>query len=89
IVSPFRGCSGLRANPKRAWLFIQCVDDKTVFAHHGTDLKTASANPDTELWLAPGCGHVKAFTEHPAEWQRRVFAFLERELARAGGDASR
>ncbi len=79
----------VRAHPERAWLFIQCADDRTVFPHHGTDLKAASANPATELWMAPGCDHVKAFTQHPAEWERRVIAFLERELARAPGAASR
>ncbi len=79
----------VRAHPERAWLFIQCVDDKTVFAHHGRDLKAASANPETELWMVDGCDHVKAFTEHPAEWQQHVFTFLDRELGRAPGAASR
>ncbi len=73
----------VRAHPERAWLFIQCVDDKTVYAHHGRDLKVASANPDTDLWMVDGCDHVKAFTEHPTEWTQHVFAFLDRELARA------
>ncbi len=72
----------VRAHPERAWLFIQCDADKTVFPHHGTDLKAASANPDTELWMVHGCDHVKAFTEHPAEWTQHVLAFLDRELAR-------
>ncbi|HET7699763.1 MAG TPA: alpha/beta hydrolase [Candidatus Limnocylindria bacterium] len=88
-VASVRPAEVVRRDPRRAWLFIQCADDQTVFAHHGTDLRAASANPETELWMAPGCDHVKAFTEHPAEWQRRVFAFLDRELARAGGAASR
>jgi pimeloyl-ACP methyl ester carboxylesterase len=79
----------VRAHPERAWLFIQCLDDKTVFAHHGRDLKAASANADTQLWLVDGCDHVRAFTTHPAEWQQHVFAFLDRELARAPGAASR
>jgi len=79
----------VRAHPERAWLFIQCVDDKTVFAHHGRDLKAASANVDTELWMVDGCDHVKSSTVHPGEWQQHVFAFLDRELARAPGAASR
>lgn len=72
----------VHAHPERAWLFIQCDADKTVFPHHGTDLKAASANPDTELWMVHGCDHVKAFTEHPAEWTQHVLSFLDRELAR-------
>ena len=79
----------VRSHPERAWLFIQCTADGTVFAHHGTDLKAASANPRTELWMIDGCKHVAAFTDHPAEWQQRVLAFLDREIERAQGAASR
>jgi fermentation-respiration switch protein FrsA (DUF1100 family) len=79
----------VRAHPERAWLFIQCTADPTVFAHHGTDLKAASANPRTELWMVDGCLHVQAFTDHPAEWQQHVLTFLDREIERAQGTASR
>lgn len=79
----------VRAHPERAWLFIQCDADKTVFPHHGTDLQAASANPDTELWMVPGCDHVQAFTKHPDEWAQHVFAFLDREIAKAPPAASR
>jgi fermentation-respiration switch protein FrsA (DUF1100 family) len=72
----------VREHPERAWLFIQCDADKTVFAHHGRDLRAASANPDTELWMVPGCDHVKAFTEHPVEWQQHVMTFLDRQIAK-------
>ena len=70
----------VRDHPERAWLFIQCENDTTVFRHHGLELKAASANPQTELWLVPGCEHVKAFDTHTAEWQQRVLAFLGREI---------
>jgi fermentation-respiration switch protein FrsA (DUF1100 family) len=70
----------VRDHPERAWLFIQCENDTTVFRHHGVELKAASANPQTELWLVPGCEHVKAFDTHTAEWQQRVLAFLGREI---------
>jgi hypothetical protein len=68
------------AHPERAFLFVQCEDDGTVLKHHGLDLRAASANPRTELWLAPACDHVRAYATHPAEWERRVLAFLDREL---------
>jgi pimeloyl-ACP methyl ester carboxylesterase len=68
------------AHPERAFLFIQCSDDTTVLPHHGFDLKAASANPGTELWVVPGCEHVKAFAMHPDEWAQRVLGFLGREL---------
>ena len=70
----------VRDHPERAWLFIQCENDTTVFRHHGVELKAASANPQTELWLVAGCEHVKAFDTHTAEWQQRVLAFLSREI---------
>jgi pimeloyl-ACP methyl ester carboxylesterase len=79
----------VRSHPERAWLFIQCVDDKTVFAHHGIDLKTASANPQTELWMVPDCDHVQAFTKQPEAWMTHVLAFLDREIARAPSALSR
>jgi len=81
-VASVRPAEVVRAHPERAWLFIQCDGDKTVFEHHGRDLLAASANPDTELWIATGCDHVRAFTVHPAEWEQHVFAFLDREIAK-------
>lgn len=68
------------AHPERAFLFIHCVNDDTVLVHHGRDLRAASANPGTDLWLVPDCKHVQAYITHPAEWEKRVIAFLEREL---------
>jgi fermentation-respiration switch protein FrsA (DUF1100 family) len=68
------------AHPERPFLFIQCADDSMVPVHHGYDLKDASANPRTELWIVPGCEHVKAFAMHPAEWTQHVLGFLDREL---------
>jgi len=70
----------VREHPERAWLFIQCEDDMTVYKHHGVELRAASANPQTELWLVPGCDHVKAFDTQTVEWQRHVLAFLGREI---------
>jgi fermentation-respiration switch protein FrsA (DUF1100 family) len=68
------------AHPERAFLFIQCTDDTTVLLHHGLDLKAASKNPRTELWVVPGCEHVKAYATHPDEWAQHVLTFLEREF---------
>jgi len=48
--------------------------------HHGLDLKAASANPRTELWVVPGCEHVMAYATHPDEWAQHVLGFLGREL---------
>jgi fermentation-respiration switch protein FrsA (DUF1100 family) len=76
-VSPARVVA---SQPGRAFLFIHCADDQGVLVHHAYDLKAASANPRTELWIVPGCGHVKAFATHPDEWAQHVLTFLGREL---------
>ena len=68
------------AHPERPFLFIQCTDDTTVPLHHGLDLKAASANPRTELWVVPGCEHVMAYATHPDEWAQHVLGFLGQEL---------
>lgn len=72
----------VRAHPNRAFLFIHCEDDATVYVHHAYDLRAASASPKSELWIAPDCGHADALSRYPAEWESRVLAFLERELGR-------
>ena len=72
----------VRAHPERAFLFIGCDRDATVAPHHALEMKAASANPATELWMATDCGHVKAMARHPAEWESRVVAFLEAQLGR-------
>lgn len=68
------------AHPERPFLFIQCTDDTTVMLHHGRDLKAASRNSRTELWIVPGCEHVKAFATHRDEWAEHVLSFLGQEL---------
>ena len=70
----------VRAHPERAFFFIECANDHTVALHHGLDLKAASANPNTQLWVVQDCGHVKAFITHPQEWTARVIAFLDAQL---------
>ena len=72
----------VRERPGRPFLFIQCLEDKTVAPHHGFAMKAASAHPATQLWTVPGCGHVRAFQTQPAEWASRVTAFLEEQLGK-------
>ena len=40
------------------------------------------ASPDNvEVWEVPGADHTGGLTTQPAEWEQRVVAFLDRELA--------
>lgn len=70
----------VRAHPERAFLFMHCALDSTVPAHHARDLRAASANPASELWLAPNCAHVQESIVYPAEFEQRVMRFLAAQM---------
>lgn len=79
-VNDVRPIDQVRAHPDRAFFFIACDHDTTVRVHHAYEMKAASADPQTELWVAKGCEHVKAHPTYPQEWDARVLAFLEGQL---------
>jgi len=64
--------------------------DAPVLLVHGEDdrfipiaeaRRIRDANPAwVSMWEVPGAGHVTAATERPAEYQRRVLAWFEREI---------
>jgi pimeloyl-ACP methyl ester carboxylesterase len=70
----------VRAHPERAFLFIHCDGDTTVRPHHGRDLRDASGNPATRLWMASGCGHVGASALHGDEYNSRLILFVDAQL---------
>jgi len=70
----------VRSRPDRAFLFIHCDLDGVVPPKHAERLRAASANGATELWLASGCGHVGALARYPAEYERRLLAFLAAQM---------
>ena len=70
----------VRAHPERPFLFMHCAQDSAVLAHHARDLRAASANPATELWLAPNCAHVQESSVYPAEFEQRVLGFLAAQM---------
>lgn len=82
-VSQMRPVDVVRSHPERAFLFIQCQDDDYVLPHHATELRAASANASSELWLVPGCGHVDASKVAPDEYRTRVLGFLAQQYAAA------
>jgi uncharacterized protein len=43
--------------------------------------KAGAGNPNMELWIARGSGHVTAFADNREEYVRRVTAFFDRHLA--------
>ena len=70
----------VRDSPDRPFLFIHCEDDDLIRVHHARRLREASAHPDSDLWIVPGCGHVGASEAARAEYARRLLAFLDARL---------
>ncbi|OLC56180.1 MAG: hypothetical protein AUH85_06985, partial [Chloroflexi bacterium 13_1_40CM_4_68_4] len=70
----------VRAHPERAFLFIHCAEDEMVPLHHAQDLKAASQNAQSQLWIESGCQHAQGYETHPAEYQAHVLAFLDAQL---------
>lgn len=70
----------VRAHPERAILFIHCDTDPLIKVHHAQDLRAASANSASALWIAHGCDHAAAMDMYPAEYRTQVIAFLEMQI---------
>jgi fermentation-respiration switch protein FrsA (DUF1100 family) len=70
----------VRAHPEKAFLFIHCDADQIVYLHHARELRAASANPASDLWIVSGCAHVRAHDAEPAAYEARVLAFLASQL---------
>ena len=71
----------VRDSPQRPFLFIHCEDDELIRVGHARRLRKASAHPDSELWVVPGCGHCGASGVARAEYALRVLAFLDARLS--------
>ena len=70
----------VRAHPERAFLFIHCGGDKLIAPHHANELRAASANPASDLWMAAVCQHSWAFNTYPTAYEARLSAFLESQI---------
>jgi hypothetical protein len=48
---------------------------------HPAEIDAAHAfHASVEVWIAADTGHTEASRTHPAEWERRVVTFLDRNL---------
>jgi uncharacterized protein len=70
----------VRSHPERPILFIHCDTDGLIPVHHAQDLRAASANAASTLWIAHGCEHAAASDLHLAEYRTRVTAFLDSQI---------
>ena len=79
----------VRAHPERAFLFIHCSGDKLVSPHHAEELRAASLNPASDLWMAAVCQHSWAFNTYPTAYEARLGAFLESQIPAVSEHSSR
>jgi pimeloyl-ACP methyl ester carboxylesterase len=70
----------VRAHPERPFLLIHCDADGVVEVHQAYDLRSASANPDSKLWVVHGCEHVRAHDAAPAEYEALVLGFIGAQI---------
>jgi pimeloyl-ACP methyl ester carboxylesterase len=70
----------VRAHPERAFLFIHCGGDELIATHHAYELKAASANPSSDLWMAAACQHAWAFPTYPTAYEAHLIAFLDTQI---------
>ena len=61
----------------RPILFIHGELDDTVPLEHAYRLQDASQNPESQLWVVPEAGHVRAYITRPEEYISRVTAFFD------------
>jgi fermentation-respiration switch protein FrsA (DUF1100 family) len=62
------------------------TDDPNIPFEHGQQLYDAAGKPK-ELYIVPGGGHGGLMQINPAEYTRRVLAFLDTYLRASGGFA--
>jgi uncharacterized protein len=83
-----RGISGMRPAPSLFGLMPD-IAPRPVLLVAGGDVEEevltnrryrAEGGPGVQLWTVPGAGHTAGLRERPAEYERRVIAFLDRAL---------
>jgi fermentation-respiration switch protein FrsA (DUF1100 family) len=75
----------VRAMPARAFLFIHGSADTFVPLANSTELRQASANPESRLLVVPGADHVKSFTANPDLYLSILDPFLDQQIREHGG----
>ncbi len=61
----------------RPIFFIHGELDDVVPLEHAYRLQQASQNPQNQLWVVPGAGHVRAYVTHPEEYMNKITAFFD------------
>jgi uncharacterized protein len=87
-----RGVSGTRSAPSLFGLMPRIAPRPVLLVASGTLAPEAATNrryqalggANVSLWVVPGAGHTGGLRTHPAEYERRTIAFLDRALGDRG-----
>ena len=83
-----RGISGMKESPSLLPLVERIAPRPVLLIAGGAVDEEVAVNrgyqkaggSTAELWVVPGTGHTAGATKHPAEYERRITAFLDRAL---------
>ncbi|MBM3925531.1 MAG: alpha/beta fold hydrolase [SAR202 cluster bacterium] len=64
----------------RPVFFIHGQEDHVVPYRETIVLHQASKNPNNQLWIVPGAGHVHTYATHPKEYLRLIVPFFNRHI---------
>jgi len=73
-VKPVESIPGIEPRPI---LIIHGELDETVPLEHAYRLRDASQSPESQLWVVPKAGHVRAYITRPEEYISRVTTFFD------------
>ena len=80
-----RPVDAVRALPNRAFLFFHGASDETVPPANATELRSTSANPQSEVVIIPGAGHALGFKTAPDAYLTTLRRFLDEQITERGG----
>jgi pimeloyl-ACP methyl ester carboxylesterase len=80
-----RPVDAVRALPDRAFLFFHGGADHYVPVSNAYDLRSASANAESELVIVAKADHVKSFRTDPSLYLSTLYRFLDRQIAEHAG----
>ena len=76
-----RPVEAVRRLNDRPILLIHGAEDALIPVSHAYSLRDAAGgNPNFEMWVVPGVGHVKAYGSTPTEYLERVTSFFDTHL---------
>ncbi len=70
----------VRSLPHRAFLFFHGGSDTLVPLEQARELRTASANPESDLVIVAGAAHTFAYHNQPVAYMDRLYKFIDQQI---------